>query len=56
MKLIEKKPTKRTAGEMFSTDNVDVNNEIKKVKKEDISFDDLLGMYSTGYLTIALQQ
>ena len=43
IKIVESKPKKRTAGEMFTTDNVDINNEIKKVKKEDISFDDLLG-------------
>ena len=43
IKIVETKPKKRTAGEMFTTDNVDISNDIKKVKKEDISFDELLG-------------
>ena len=43
IQIVESKTKKRTAGEMFSTDNVDFKSEIKKVKKEDISFEDLLG-------------
>ncbi|KAL5260975.1 hypothetical protein ACHWQZ_G006872 [Mnemiopsis leidyi] len=43
IKIVESKIKKRTAGEMFSTDNVDFKTEIKKIKKEDISFEDLLG-------------
>ena len=40
---MEEKIKKRTAGDMFNIDNVDFKNELKKIKIDDICFDDLLG-------------
>lgn len=40
---IDEKAKKRTAEDMFYVDNVETKNEIKKIKKDDICFDDLLG-------------